>query len=139
MAHSYRPTVTPRPASAVPGEQLAAHSADPDAYVARVIGNWMAPRVRHGEYIVASPAMTLDPGDDVFVQLKDGRNMLKRLAADLGEAWELVSLNDAGQPVIILKAAVKSIHGISSYMAAKTETWRRAKQRRHSDEPLAAG
>jgi SOS-response transcriptional repressor LexA len=103
-----------------------AYTSDQGAYIARVVGHWNAPRIRHGEYLVVSPGMKIDPGDDVVVRMCDGRNMFKKLSADRGDAWELASINDVGRPVIVIKSDVEAIHGVAGILPAKTELQRPA-------------
>lgn len=50
---------------------------DQDAYALRCVGDSMAPRIKHGEYVVIEPNRPPQPGDEVVVRDKLERVMVK--------------------------------------------------------------
>jgi phage repressor protein C with HTH and peptisase S24 domain len=44
-------------------------SDDPQAHAVRVFGNDLAPRCKHGEYIIIEPSLPFSNGDEVYVEL----------------------------------------------------------------------
>lgn len=59
-------------------------SNDPQAFVCRVVGDSMVPRYMPGEYVLVEPGTEPEIEDDVLVQLKSGKRLLKRLAGRRG-------------------------------------------------------
>lgn len=62
-------------------EYLEIMSPDPHAYVLRVKGTAMAPRMYEGEGVLVEPDTEPQPGDDVVVKTQDGQVMVKSLVA----------------------------------------------------------
>jgi phage repressor protein C with HTH and peptisase S24 domain len=52
---------------------------DPNTYALRVKGDSMRPRIKPGEFVVIEPNAPVVVGDEVMVQTKDGRSMIKQL------------------------------------------------------------
>lgn len=72
---------------------------DPHAYALRVKGESMHPRYRHGEYIVVTPSIEAQTGNDVVVQFNDGRKMLKQLNWIRAGEVQLLSINNHFAPM----------------------------------------
>lgn len=83
---------------------------DPQAYALRVRGDSMHPRYRTGEFIVVSPSIEPQPGDDVVVALRDGRKLLKELNWLRDGDVQLLSVNSDFAPLTVASAEVESMH-----------------------------
>lgn len=83
---------------------------DPAAYALRVRGDSMHPRYRAGEFIVVSPSIESQPGDDVVVSLTDGRKLLKQLNWIRDGEVQLLSINDTFSPLTIQASEVQFMH-----------------------------
>ncbi len=62
-------------------EYLEIASPDPNAYVLRVRGSSMSPRMHEGEAVLVEPGTEPQPGDEVVVKLTDDQVMVKTLVA----------------------------------------------------------
>lgn len=91
---------------------------DPNAYAARIVGDSMAPRIRHGEFVIVEPNAACRPGNDVVVKLRDGHKMCKRLLLDRADSFELGSINDAHKTLVVLKETVESIQLVAGIVSA---------------------
>lgn len=83
---------------------------DRDAYAREIKGDSMAPRVRHGEYVVVEPNSPLTPGDDVIVCTKKGRTMLKRLLYQRQNEVALGSINERHPTITLSLEEIELIH-----------------------------
>lgn len=90
-------------------------SRDPNAYALRVKGDSMQPRIRPGEYLIVEPNRGVAPGDDVVVQLKNGRKMVKQLLLMRAGELTLGSINQAHHQVTI---ALEDLEGAPQFIAA---------------------
>lgn len=61
----------------------------------------MAPRIQHGEYVVAEPNTEAQPGDEVLVKASDGGVMVRKFLYRRDGRIYLASVNAAHQPVAI--------------------------------------
>lgn len=52
-------------------------SRDPAAYAVRCVGDATSPRLKHGEFVLIEPGVTVAPGDEVLLQDKSGNLMLR--------------------------------------------------------------
>jgi phage repressor protein C with HTH and peptisase S24 domain len=86
---------------------------DPNAYVLRVRGDSMQPRIRPGEMIVVEPGTTVHPGDDVVVKTTSGRKMVKQLLLRRASEVTLGSINQAHKQTTISIEEVESIHFVA--------------------------
>lgn len=89
------------------------HSKDPDAYVLRCVGESMAPRIRHGEYVVVEPNHSVIAGDEVVVKDKEGRVMIKQLLFFRDGLYTFGSINNAYPPFGIDEDGVVLLHYIA--------------------------
>lgn len=85
---------------------------DPKAYALRVKGESMHPRYRAREFIVVTPSIEAQPGNDVVVKLKDGRKLLKQLNRVHDDEIQLVSINDGYEPTTIQSEEIEDIHRV---------------------------
>lgn len=85
---------------------------DPKAYALRVKGESMHPRYRAREFIVVTPSIEAQPGNDVVVKLKDGRKLLKQLNRIHDDEIQLVSINDGYEPATIQRDEIEDIHRV---------------------------
>lgn len=86
------------------------HGKDKSAFGLRVIGDSMSPRYNHGEYIIACPNLVYSVGKYVYVAYKDGRKMLKRLAAEQEDAFRLESINPNHPIITVLRADIDCMY-----------------------------
>lgn len=91
---------------------------DENTFGLRVVGDSMAPRYNHGEYIAARPNMTVSVGDYIYAALTDGRKLVKKLGRDMSDAYELHSVNDAHRPITVLKSDVACMYRITGPYSA---------------------
>jgi len=83
---------------------------DDSAFGLRVIGDSMAPRLEHGHYIVVSPNTTIDVGNLVYVKLRDGKRLIKKLSKRHQDAIELSSINRDHAPITVLTTDIEHIY-----------------------------
>lgn len=77
------------------------YSDDPSAFGLRVKGDSMFPRINSGEFVVIEPKVMPASGDEVFVRLKDGRNMIKKLEYHRDSEYRFTSINQDHPPITI--------------------------------------
>ena len=70
-------------------------AADSEAYAVTVAGKAMWPRYRTGRHLLVSPAAPMTVGDDVLVQLSNGKALIKELVRRTGSKIELCQFNPA--------------------------------------------
>jgi phage repressor protein C with HTH and peptisase S24 domain len=68
-------------------------SADPHAFIVRVVGSSMVPKFTPGDYALVEPGTDPDIEDDVLVRISNGQTMIKRLLSRRGHV-RLGSYND---------------------------------------------
>lgn len=96
-------------------------SNDPNAYALRCEGDSMAPRIKHGEFVIAEPGHMVTPGDEVVVKASDGRVMVKTFLYRRDGRVHLVSVNEAHPPVAIEEGQVDVMHYVGAI--AKASRW----------------
>ena len=74
-------------------EYAVLESDDPHAYLLRVEGDSMSPRINEGEYVLVTPSIQAQPGDIIVARLISGEVMLKNFKADYGDEIALESHN----------------------------------------------
>lgn len=77
----------------VTNEYAEVASADPHAFIVRVVGNSMVPKFTPGDYALVEPGTEPDLEDDVLVRLGNGQTMIKRLLSRRGGHVRLGSYN----------------------------------------------
>jgi phage repressor protein C with HTH and peptisase S24 domain len=88
-------------------------SEDDSAYAVECRGDSMAPRIRHGEYVVVEPHTPYSPGDDVVVIGKDGRKMIKVFVYKRAGRVYLDSVNADHPQFSLDDAEVDEIHYVA--------------------------
>lgn len=88
-------------------------TSDSSAYALRCRGNSMAPRVKHGEFVVCEPSVEPFAGDEVLVKATDGRVMVKELVAIRDGMVRLLSVNEDHPPILIPLVDVAVMHYVS--------------------------
>lgn len=88
-------------------------SRDTSAYALRGNGNSMAPRFRHGEYIIVEPGTEVHPGDEVMVRLKDGRVMGKVYAYQRDGMAYFDSINQDHPQISVAADQIEKMHFIA--------------------------
>lgn len=86
---------------------------DKAAYALRVRGDSMHPRYRTREFIVVTPSIEAQQGNDVVVKLKDGRKLLKQLNWIRDGEVQLVSINDGYAPMTIQCSDIESVQRVA--------------------------
>lgn len=86
---------------------------DPHAYALRVKGDSMSPRFRAGEFVVITPSIEAQPGNDVVVLLHNGKKLLKQLGWDRVDAIQLTSINNGYAPMTIERSEISKIHRVA--------------------------
>lgn len=87
---------------------------DSDSYAMRVRGDSMAPRIRHGEYVVVEPHRLVLPGDDVAIEMKDGRRMVKTLLYERDGEIVLASINNGHGNITVARGDVAVLHAVAA-------------------------
>lgn len=88
-------------------------SDDPHAYLLRVEGDRMSPRINEGDYVLVEPSTLSQPGDIVVARLTSGEVMLKYFRADHGDEIILESQNPGLTLKTVQKADIDFIHQVS--------------------------
>lgn len=88
-------------------------SRDQNAYALRGEGNSMAPRFRHGEFIIVEPGTEVFQGDEVVVKLRDGRVMGKIWAYTRDGMAYFDSINQAHSQISVPAEQVELMHFIA--------------------------
>ena len=88
-------------------------SDDPHAYLLRVEGDSMSPRINAGEYVLVEPSFEAKPGDIVVAKLTSGEVMLKYFRADYGEEVALESHNHGFTLKTVRKSEIVFMHQVS--------------------------
>ncbi len=89
-------------------------SDDPHAYLLRVEGDSMSPRINPGEYVLVEPSLEAQPGDIVVAKLTNGEVMLKYFRADYGDEISLESHNHGFTLRTVKKTDMVYIHHVSA-------------------------
>lgn len=71
-------------------------TADHGAYALQFLGDKMAPRIRHGEYVIVEPNTPPRAGDDVLIETTDNGSLCTRLLFTTDSVLTLGSINDSG-------------------------------------------
>lgn len=96
--------------------RLRVYSADPDAYGLRIQGDSMAPRIKHGEFVVIEPNMPPVKYEEVLVKATDGRKMIK-VFADLADGfYRFDSINDDHRPIHMACEDVAGIYYVAGIL-----------------------
>lgn len=82
--------------------QLEVRSKDMAAFGLLIVGTSMSPRYRHNEFAVVEPSLAYEPGEDVYVALKDGRKLIKELAWARADSIKLLSVNETDNPPMMI-------------------------------------
>jgi phage repressor protein C with HTH and peptisase S24 domain len=96
------------------------NSKDESAYAVRVEGDSMSPRIRPGEYVVASPAAVVRPGDDVVISTVSGQKMVKQFLFEREGQITVDSINSTYERLTIRKSDVEAMHKIVAITASGT-------------------
>lgn len=89
---------------------------DANTYALRVKGDSMRPRIKPGEFVVIEPNAAFGPGDEVMVQTKDGRSMIKQLGSRRDGLIELLSVNEDHKPITLEEKDVEKIHHVGGIL-----------------------
>lgn len=90
-------------------------SRDPNTYALRVKGDSMRPRIKPGEFVIIEPNSPPQTGDEVLVQTKDGRSMIKQLGARRNGLVELLSVNEQDhRPITIETSDILRMHPVAA-------------------------
>lgn len=95
-------------------------SDDPDAFAVRCVGDEMAPRIEHGEFVVIEPGRAPLPGRDVYVRTLDGKVAIRRLAYERDGRVFLECVNKRHPAQAISIDQIAAIHPV----VARVESFR---------------
>lgn len=88
---------------------------DKNAYALRGKGDSMRPRIKPGEYVVILPGHQIAMGDEVMVQTKNGRSMIKQLGSRRNGAVELISINENDhRPITLEESEIVKMHYVAA-------------------------
>ena len=104
------------------GGYLDVPSTDQNAYAVRVIGDALSPRIRSGEFILCEPGHPYAPGDEVLIELKDGRSMVQEFLYERDGSVTLHSINDGKGRLTVQVDEIAKIHFIGAIV--KSSRWR---------------
>jgi len=93
-------------------DRPAALAADRDAYASILAGDAMWPRFRAGRRLLVSPAANVGVGDDVLVELKDGRVLINELVSQTARRIELRQFN----PDVAFKVETSEVRALHKIM-----------------------
>lgn len=94
-------------------------SRDNNAYAIRCEGTSMMPRIQPGEFVIAEPSISPQPGDEVVVQDLDGRAMVKRFLYSRDGNIFLGSINEDHGTIIIAESNIRAIHPVLAIVPKK--------------------
>lgn len=89
------------------------HTTDPEAYCLRVRGSQLHPVLRDGWLFVIEPNTTPTPGEFVFVELVDGRQLFAELLFQKRDSIELATVVGTERKVFEL-GEVKFVHAVGT-------------------------
>lgn len=88
---------------------------DKNAYALRGKGDSMRPRIKPGEYVVILPGHQIAMGDEVMVQTKNGRSMIKQLGSRRNGTVELISINENDhRPITLEESEIVKMHYVAA-------------------------
>lgn len=91
-------------------------SDDANAYGLKVVGSSMHPRIKNGEFVLIEPNHPYQSGDEVLVQTKDGRSMVKEFIFHRDGQYRFDSINDGYPPIFLDEDSVVKIHYVSAIL-----------------------
>lgn len=89
---------------------------DPNAYALLCKGDSMEPRINEGEFVIVSPSRAVVGGDEVVVQAKDGRVMVKKFLYEREGRIHLISVNKAHPEIAIDASEVDKMHRVVGHV-----------------------
>lgn len=89
-------------------------SDDQNAYALLCVGDSMAPRIKHGEYVVIEPGREVQNGDEVLVKAADGRVMVKQYLYRRENRVHLHSVNEAHPALAIPTDEIVAMHYVAA-------------------------
>jgi phage repressor protein C with HTH and peptisase S24 domain len=118
---SVEDTTEPGMHSEVDG-QVIFPTADQRAYSLRVLGDSMRPRFKPGEFVIASPSASIEPGHEVIVKTSDGRTLVKVFDWRRAGLVQLSSVNESHPPMTLQAEALTMMHRIIGLVQADMYT-----------------
>lgn len=94
--------------------RLKLHSDDPNAFVLKIKGDSMFPRLNSGEFVVIEPNIEPCSGDEVLVRTKDGCNMIKKLECHRNCTYRFTCVNQEHPPITLDENQVDKIMFIAA-------------------------
>jgi phage repressor protein C with HTH and peptisase S24 domain len=96
-------------------------SSDENAYALRCRGESMRPRIKDGEFVIVEPSHPCHNGDEVLIQSKDGRVMVKELLYIRDGTVYLGSVNESHGKISLKQEEIVTMHFVSCI--AKSSMW----------------
>lgn len=87
-----------------------------NCYALRVRGDSMHPRIKHGEIILINPDQDVRSGNEVVVNLKDGRQMVKVYLYERDGEVTLSSVNKSHEDVIVKLDDIDQMHYVAAIL-----------------------
>ncbi len=87
---------------------------NPRYYALKFKGDSMYPRIKHGEIIVIDQDHAPEPGDDVVVNLRDGKQMVKVYLYQRHEEITLGSINNNHGNITVSLDQIQNMHYITA-------------------------
>lgn len=91
---------------------------DHNAYALKCVGDSMAPRIRHGEYVIIEPNHNIVPGDEVLVKTTDGQSMIKVFLYERDGRVHLESVNSAFGQMVLQQENIDKFHYVAGIAKA---------------------
>ena len=85
----------------------------PDLYAYQVLGDELSPRIHAGEFIVVDPSQPCESGDEILVEMRDGRFAVLMLVKRSGGALSCRQVGSISRAVTISEQDVAAMHVIT--------------------------
>ncbi len=69
---------------------------DASAFAVQVRGDALGPRIKGGEYVIFERDVPIEPGDEIGILLKDGRQLIRLLIAKVPGGIRVMDINERG-------------------------------------------
>ncbi len=86
------------------------------AYALKIRGESMSPRYLPGEYVGVDPCSEVNSNEEVIIQLKDGRRLIKRLLWKNSEQASFESINKDYQNITLEIEEIDSLHKVLGHI-----------------------
>lgn len=91
------------------------------AYALRIRGDHLHPRIKSGEYLIADPERTAQPGDDVIIVLKKGGRLVREYLYLRDEQFAFGPIHARGAMLTLARSKVSALHVILAIISREGE------------------